>query len=588
MDSLSNRNIDDSFGDHRESYSQQDYYSVNQDDSSSGLGSLRNRRSRPRNSTVRNFKGKLTEGDSIIDEEENVHLNVEEESNGTDLFQIDQLLQDFNADEFLNPPPLRDRIVFYLLRFKAGLPMFTTLLLIYGIGLSYFLTYLLPIVYSENRDNSEESESVKRSEVYTFIILVILFISFMFLISFSLYKASYTDPGSTNNPQEWDIKDTETIFASSQPVEEVFARSHGNNNQKELSFSNNDPNSYLNNVGKLRYFELQGRQAKRVILKNISNFKPLNESEMNYPVSQQIFCGVESDVTQAIRRRYRKKMQEFNLDETSPAINDDSNRAYEGQFRTGQDLRKPKLLQTPKTFEDERISHLDVDRHFNLKRNLDTNFPIFTKTFENKKDGSERICIKCLKKKPDRCHHCSVCNVCTLMMDHHCPWVNNCIGFYNYKYFFLLINYCMISAWFINITYWEEFVRVLASVTTSNIYLLVVCTTFMFSVVMSIILTCFCIFHFRLIMTNYTTLEYCEKKREKESTWQVSPYDLKTATQNIKSKLGYDPLFKLLFPLKPNLQSTGTSFPVTERFIDEFEMSRDMAHEDESEILRDF
>lgn len=30
------------------------------------------------------------------------------------------------------------------------------------------------------------------------------------------------------------------------------------------------------------------------------------------------------------------------------------------------------------------------------------------------------ICKKCMKPKPPRTHHCSVCNSCVLKMDHHC------------------------------------------------------------------------------------------------------------------------------------------------------------------------
>ena len=30
-------------------------------------------------------------------------------------------------------------------------------------------------------------------------------------------------------------------------------------------------------------------------------------------------------------------------------------------------------------------------------------------------------------------------------MDHHCPWINNCVGFYNRKFFILMIVYAEIS-----------------------------------------------------------------------------------------------------------------------------------------------
>ncbi|KAI8430955.1 hypothetical protein MSG28_001064 [Choristoneura fumiferana] len=35
-------------------------------------------------------------------------------------------------------------------------------------------------------------------------------------------------------------------------------------------------------------------------------------------------------------------------------------------------------------------------------------------------------CTKCCSIKPERAHHCSVCQRCIRKMDHHCPWVNNC------------------------------------------------------------------------------------------------------------------------------------------------------------------
>lgn len=40
-----------------------------------------------------------------------------------------------------------------------------------------------------------------------------------------------------------------------------------------------------------------------------------------------------------------------------------------------------------------------------------------------------------------RTHHCHISEKCVLKMDHYCPWIGNCVGYANYKYFYLLIIY---------------------------------------------------------------------------------------------------------------------------------------------------
>ena len=50
-----------------------------------------------------------------------------------------------------------------------------------------------------------------------------------------------------------------------------------------------------------------------------------------------------------------------------------------------------------------------------------------------------RFCYTCNIIKPPGVSHCKTCNVCVERFDHHCPWVGNCIGKNNYKYFFVFL-----------------------------------------------------------------------------------------------------------------------------------------------------
>jgi ribosomal protein L40E len=58
--------------------------------------------------------------------------------------------------------------------------------------------------------------------------------------------------------------------------------------------------------------------------------------------------------------------------------------------------------------------------------------------------GELKYCRRCEQHRPPRAQHCKQCGKCVLRMDHHCPWVQNCVGARNHKYFMLFLFWAFV------------------------------------------------------------------------------------------------------------------------------------------------
>ena len=68
-----------------------------------------------------------------------------------------------------------------------------------------------------------------------------------------------------------------------------------------------------------------------------------------------------------------------------------------------------------------------------------------TKVRELGKASGYPVCRRTGQYKPPRSHYDSVTGRLVLNMDHFCPWLDNCIGFYNKKFFLLFVCYSSIT-----------------------------------------------------------------------------------------------------------------------------------------------
>jgi len=179
-----------------------------------------------------------------------------------------------------------------------------------------------------------------------------------------------------------------------------------------------------------------------------------------------------------------------------------------------------------------------------------------------------RYCEKCLCIKPDRSHHCSVCEVCTLKMDHHCPWVNNCVGFANYKFFILFLGYALtycifiaattarhfINIWLLKQEDEEDFVRGMEHSAAKYHLLFVFFVSLLFCLSIS---SLFC-YHVWLVAHNRTTLEQFRAPMFADNVSDPSGWSL-GKLNNLREVFG-ESWWMWLLPIKSYL-GDGLSFP---------------------------
>ncbi|ETV97113.1 hypothetical protein H310_09922 [Aphanomyces invadans] len=144
------------------------------------------------------------------------------------------------------------------------------------------------------------------------------------------------------------------------------------------------------------------------------------------------------------------------------------------------------------------------------------------------------ICRHCDVAKPPHAHHCHACGVCVLDLDHHCVWVHNCIGRFNYCYYWRFLLFTWLTCFFVALV---SYVAIHADRhdTTFSTFDLHVRLPYALCLCIGLVVLGLWLWHVYIALAGVTTLEAIIRYRTRQAT---IPLTWAMMQRNVRQKVG--------------------------------------------------
>jgi len=385
---------------------------------------------------------------------------------------------------------------------RKSFGQYLPILLVYGLVIASFIDYIFNYCWS----------LISEGHIVQSIIYLIIYNVLLVFFVYSYNMVTFTDPGCPT-------KDVINVLSKDE-LASYYTTLEEMPELKKMNESTST-NSSQQSTGALLKNEEKLKNSDSLIIndkfdENNNNYSidiPLTEIPSSSNANEQ--NGTEILINPLNSSSPRKEQTVTFLNDKPNVENTIFNRSVNKKDQISIDIDNDRII-------ERKIEKFNKNNNSNESIEEETLSNNNRRNIENEEEMNSLVCKKCLGFKPERTHHCSVCNRCVLKMDHHCPWLSNCVGFYNYKYFILFLFY---GSFYILFQFLTVFISFVIDFPFSDrlfddfiffpdhkkLWVIHIFLSFVLGVSVSI----FCVTHvYQNLLGNATTLELFDKQRK--------------------------------------------------------------------------